>query len=491
MVAALNLLVALVLTVRAWRAAHRFEGGLAPTEHLLIFLLMTGMFQTGGVSLGMNLSAWRLLAWILLIGLVLALSRPALPRLTATDLPIILYGAFLLWCVYRLTAAPSLGYGVRNLLKIIYPFMVLLLARKAARPGHLGVYLVPMIGASLIISLFASGVSEKVPYLVYNPFLYGIFWPRPTFADHAAIMIGVILVVLWIYRAYVPTSARRVYLCGVVWLVLSPLAVACRTGLLATAAAISGYAVLRYRALALPALGGLLLLGAAAFLFIPGLRGETFYDAEGVTFRSLLQGDVEVENINSTGRFATWEALLEKFYEPSPLQGSGLGAVQEDMYTAADAYGIKAAHCEYVMLLCDTGWVGLLLYLGAVAGACGVALQCLRVPVTAERKAAAALVVTSFLACLCAMGFDNVFLYTLPVHSLPFAFTGILLGLIRNYPGTVIENPWWWSQCYIWSRLLPAWARPARTFGVPAPAPGRSMPALPWASWTAPPATRR
>jgi hypothetical protein len=439
----------------------------------------------------MNLSAWRLLAWILLIGLVLALSRPAQSRLTVIDLPIVLYGVFLLWCVHRLAEAPSLSYGVRNLLKIIYPFMVLLLARKAARPGHLAVYLVPMIGASLVISLFTSGLSEKVPYLVYNPLLYGIFWPRPTFADHAAIMLGVILVVLWIYQAYVPASSRRIYLCGMVWLVLSPLAVACRTGLLATIAAISGYAVVRYRALALPAIGGLFLLGAAAFLFIPGFWGETFYNAEGVTFSGILQGDIDVKNINSTGRFATWEVLLEKFYVPSPLLGSGLGAVQADMYTAADAYGIKAAHCEYVTLLCDTGWVGLLLYLGAVVGACGVAVRCLRFPVTAERRAAAALVVTSFLACLCAMGFDNVFLYTLPVHSLPFAFTGILLGLIRNHPGPVIENPWWWSRRYIWSRLLPAWARPARTFGVPAPALRRSTPAPSGLFLTAPQATRR
>ncbi len=456
MVAALNLLVALVLTVRAWRAAHRFEGGLAPTEHLLIFLLMTGMFQTGGVSLGMNLSAWRLLAWILLIGLVLALSRPALPRLTATDLPIILYGAFLLWCVYRLTAAPSLGYGVRNLLKIIYPFMVLLLARKAARPGHLGVYLVPMIGASLIISLFASGVSEKVPYLVYNPFLYGVFWPRATFADHAAIMVGVILVVLWIYHGYMPASARKIYTCGVVWLILSPLAVACRTGLLATAAALAGYALARYRALALPAIGGLLLLGAAAFFFIPGFWGETFYNAEGVTFSSILRGDVEVENINSTGRFAIWEALLDKFYTPKPLSGSGLGAVQEDMYTFSHLYGgLNVPHSDYVMLLCDTGLVGLALYLLAVTSALWLAAKYVWTGTMMEMRAAAALVLVSFLACLSATAFDNVFNYTLPVHSLPFAFTGILLGMAGNIPSFPVSNPWRWSREHIWSQLLP------------------------------------
>lgn len=425
-----------------------------PGEHFLIFLLMTGMFQTGAFELGMNLSAWRLLIWILLVALVLVRGTPAMSRLTANDLPIVLYGVFLLWCIYRMVDTPSVGYGVRNLLKILYPFMVMLLARKAARQGHLGVYLVPMIGATLIISIFTSGLSEKVPYLVYNPFTWGLFWPRATFADHAAIMVGVILVVLWAYKGYMPARSRKLYGMGVVWLILSPLVVANRTGLLATSAAISGYAIARYRAKALPAIAGLFLLGVAVFVLVPELRGSTFYNEDSVEFSNVLRGEIDTSNIDSSGRFAMWEDLLERFYEPDPLMGSGLGAVQEHLYSSPFGSDLKVAHSDYVTLLCDVGLIGLILYLLAAVSALVLAMRYVWTGVTMELRAAAALVLGAFLSSLSATGFDNVFNYTLPVHSLPFAFTGILLGMVGGMPCFAIEDPWLWSRQYIWSRLL-------------------------------------
>jgi hypothetical protein len=137
------------------------------------------------------------------------------------------------------------------------------------------------------------------------------------------------------------------------------------------------------------------------------------------------------------------------------------------MYSQAEAYGIKAAHSEYVTLLCDTGLVGLLLYAATVAASLGLAAKFLVAPATAELKAAAALVVTSFLATLSAAGFDNVFLYTLPVHSLPFAFTGILLGLSSNAPTTVLGNPWGWSRAYVWSQWRPTGSRPSPAVRAP------------------------
>jgi hypothetical protein len=455
MTAVISIFVAIILTARAWRAAHRFEGGVLPGEHFLIFLLMTGMFHTGGFEFGMNLSAWRLLVWIALLGLVLVKGGPNLSRHPSLDLPVLLYGVFLLWCILRLIDAPSMSYGLRNLLKIIYPFLVLLLARKVARPGHLGTYVVPMIGASLVISLFTSGLSEKIPYLVYNPLLWGVFWPRATFADHAAIMVGVILVVLWGYRGYMPAFSRRIYTIGAIWLILSPLAVACRTGLLATAASISAYALARYRAKAVPLIGGLFLLGTAAFALLPWVRANTFYETENIEFGSLVRGNVDISNINSSGRFAMWQDLLDRFYHPHRLVGSGLGAVQEHMYSHEELYPVIVPHSDYVMLLCDTGIVGLALYLGAAFSALCLAVKYARAGTTMEQRAAAALVLVGFLACLCATSFDNVFNYTLPVHSLPFAFTGILLGMIRNVPSFPIVNPWLWSREYIWSRLLP------------------------------------
>jgi O-antigen ligase len=242
----------------------------------------------------------------------------------------------------------------------------------------------------------------------------------------------------------------------VVWLILSPLAVGNRTGLLATSAAISGYAIARYKAKALPVIAGLFLLGVAVFVFVPQLRGSTFYNEDSVEFSGVLRGEIDTSNIDSSGRFAMWEDLLDRFYEPDPLMGSGLGSVQEHLYSKAMLEGgLSVAHSDYVTLLCDTGLVGLVLYLATSLSALGLALKYIWTDtVVMEIRVASALVLAALTASLCATGFDNVFNYTLPVHSLPFAFTGILLGMVSSMPCFAMEDPWLWSRQYIWSRLL-------------------------------------
>jgi hypothetical protein len=304
--------------------------------------------------------------------------------------------------------------------------------------------------------------------LVYNPLLYAVFWPRATFADHAAVIVGVILIVLWVYRDYIPVRTRRIYSLGIIGLTASPLVVACRTGFLATVVAGAGYALARYRTKALPVMVGLFLGTVAVCLLVPQVRAHMFRNPESVGFDGILTGRTDLSNIDSSGRFAMWDDLLERFYRPRPLLGGGLGVVQNHLYNASIAGDIKAAHSDYVALLCDTGLIGLLLYVAAAASALVVAAKYVWWGATMELRGAAALVLSSFPACLWAIGFDNVFNYTLPVHSLPFAFTGMLLGMISNASAPAIENPWRWSREYVWSRLLPL-----RKLGFPMRSPTR------------------
>ena len=151
-----------------------------------------------------------------------------------------------------------------------------------------------------------------------------------------------------------------------------------------------------------------------------------------------------------------WEDLLDRFYHPNPLKGSGLGATQKHLYESPEGLygGLQVAHSDYVTLLCDTGFVGLVLYLSAAISAVCIAAKYMWAGTTMELRAAGALVLASFFASLCSMGFDNVFNYTLAVHSLPFAFLGILLGMLNNEPSHEIVDPWLWSREYVWSRLF-------------------------------------
>jgi hypothetical protein len=288
-----------------------------------------------------------------------------------------------------------------------------------------------MVIATLLISIFTSGISERIPYLVYNPFIKNIFWSRATFADHAAIIIGVVLILLY-YQDF-SFKIKNIYIYAFVWLFLSPIAVGNRTGLLASSVATSGFFIIKYKAKAIPVILGIFIFGIFIFTSIDNFKKETFYNQRNVSAENIFKGNIDFENINSSGRFNMWEIVLEKLYNRNKMVGSGLGAQQNEMYIYTKYYGgVKVVHSDYVILLCDTGNIGLFLYLTLPFIAFFTGIKYAWNGKTKIIKASGTLVVTSWLACLCAMAFDNVFNYSLAVHSLPFAFTGMLLGVINN-----------------------------------------------------------
>ena len=433
MTAIINIIVAAVLIFQCLQAANRRGKWDSIHENLLVFVLMTGMFQIGGYTLFLNLSAWRLLIWIFIVLFVLFLrNNPKYFRPSKTiNLPILFYSLFLCWCVYEWTRAPDLMFGLRAFLKLLYPFLILMLARKAAQSKNFYQYLQKIAIATLVISIFTSGISERIPYLVYNPFLKGIFWPRATFADHAAIIIGVILIL--IYCKTFSFKLKRIYMLALSWLFLSPIAVGNRTGFLAACAAISGFFFIKYKAKAVPVILAVFFTGVFVFTSIDSFKKETFYNTRNVSAENIYKWNIDFENINSSGRFNMWDIILEKLYNRNKMLGSGLGAQQHEMYIYTKYYGgLKVIHSDYVILLCDTGNIGLLLYLMFPFTALFTGFKYAWSGTTKTIKTSGILVVTAWLACLCAMAFDNVFNYSLAVHSLPFAFTGMLLGIINN-----------------------------------------------------------
>ena len=428
-----NKFVALVLIFYCLKSASSKGIWYSKHERLLVFILMTGMFQTGGFTFYLNLSAWRLLIWICVLIFVLYLQKKPDYWKSAgkVSLPIILYVLFLTWCLYEWTRTPDLMYGLRAYMKLLYPFLVLLLARSAALSENFFEYLKKMVLACLIISIFTSGISEKIPYLVYNPLLKGIFWPRAPFADHAPLVIAVILILL-VYGD-LSRKNKKWYMAGIGWLALSPLAVANRTGLLATFGVFSAFAVLKYKIKAIPFI--ILFFAAGVYLFtaVPSLRDSTFYRGESVTSQDIYEQKITVQDINTSGRFHLWEELLHRLYKGNKIQGSGIGALQHHMYTYSQYYGgMKIAHSEYVTLLCDTGLAGFVLYLMFALASLLSGIQNAWFGKSKEIKAAGGLVFMSWVGILCAMGFDNVFNYALAAHSIPFAFTGLMLGIMAN-----------------------------------------------------------
>jgi O-antigen ligase len=68
-----------------------------------------------------------------------------------------------------------------------------------------------------------------------------------------------------------------------------------------------------------------------------------------------------VGHLAGSGRFGAWEQVLDKFFYPNMLTGSGIGTTQNHFYSSHLKVG--AIHSEYVRLLAETGLIGLFLFL--------------------------------------------------------------------------------------------------------------------------------
>jgi O-antigen ligase len=249
------------------------------------------------------------------------------------------------------------------------------------------------------------------------------FWIGAAYADYSAQMV-VLSLVLW--RCF---GQKRYLLLAACFATFS-IAAGVRTGVVAAGLGIGLFALLEWRRRALPLLL-LVYLGTAVLLFsVPHFREKMFVKGREVgTAQAILSpGKLDRGSINDSGRFTMWSAALGRFFWTDPALGSGLGTTQAWFYSGG--YGrLRVEHSEYVRLLCDTGFIGLGLYLAAIVASMTAAARVYwRAPSSACRYAGM-LAVISFPVAMVCMAFDNVFNYALPAGQYPLAFTGVALGL--------------------------------------------------------------
>jgi hypothetical protein len=248
-------------------------------------------------------------------------------------------------------------------------------------------------------------------------------WPGGAFADYAALMAVTALVCWRLFRKW--------WYLGLAFILGSNcLLVNVRTGLLATAVGVSFFILLEFRHKALPLLIGMYFAIALALVAVPGLRDKTFKDSRDVDFYKVAAepSTIDVDSIDSSGRFAMWKTVMDKFFWPSPLTGSGLGATQTWFYHG-NYFGLMVEHSEYVRLLADTGIVGLGLYLLTVFISMKTLWGIYHSASHPVARYLSLLGLSIFPAYLVCMGFDNVLNYVLPAEQFPFAFTGAAIGL--------------------------------------------------------------
>ena len=418
------LIAALFAADRAFRKPVQF----------VVFLLAAGMLRFGasaGDLLGgsMDLSSIWLLGLICLSVFVLLRSHAFSSRITGPEVACLF---FLGWCVFQSLRMDDFLFSTRMFLKLLYPLLVMMLARTLIRTPEsaqrllkwvmgaaFGAYL--LLGGPLIL-LWPQGVWTIAP----------LFWVGAAFADHTAIMTVLALVCWRLFR-------QQRYLIFAVLLAIVPVWMGVRTGIVATAMGVGLFALIEFGRRSVPLLAGVYVATAVALFAMPQTRAKMFYDADKVDSSQLIfrPDQISMDDVNSSGRFTMWGVVMDKFFWPDPFLGSGLGATQKWFYSGG--YGdLRVEHSEFVRLLSDTGLVGLVLYVTAVLVGAASGWRTSRTacdPTARSLGVAAACAFPTFLVC---MGFDNVLNYALPAGQYPFAFVGLALGVqqaLARQPG--------------------------------------------------------
>ena len=390
---------------------------LSGREKFLVFTLATGMVAIST----MDLSSVRLLIWMGMMFFSFFMMRQS-PRFYKVTF---VYIVFLIWLIFTLTATPSLDYGVRIFAKYLYPFVALLFAATFVQSkDFIFVAMRWMLIAAFLSSVFLGGFMTGILH-IWIFYLGGVFWPNSTLADYLAVMSAVSLVMWW-------RTKENKYLLLILWFILSSLFNTTRTGILSIGIMIMAWSYLRFKLASLPFLIAGVLIGVSIILFVPSVKEKMFYVPSKVQSISDITSSLNNGNLNTNARSAMWEYLLNRFYKNNKWTGSGLGSVQDYLYTHHVFGGLTVPHNDYVQLMCDTGKIGLWLYLLFPFMAYISLRKYVHKTPKKPIQISAVLAVLSYMAVLPAMGFDNVVNYSFASHSYPFIFIGIFLAYKRQ-----------------------------------------------------------
>lgn len=326
---------------------------------------------------------------------------------------------FAAFCALSLVYAPSFSYGLRTLAKLLGPAVICMMVMVSVRtPQQLA-----MTGRTIFISGIMLCILAYVSRAMgldsrYNGEIPGLGPPGmgpPVFAAH--------MLVVSMFALSTFLSGRRLWALGLtVLFAVSLLGAVQRT---TAAAMMIGFSVIMFfGSRGLPRL----VMPAASILGLPllmifndGFRKRMFFTATDPD-AILKDPGTALQGLDGSGRFGLWDVALQKFFTPSPVLGSGIGATQHFLQQQGTDQKIGVVHSEYVRLLCEVGLIGLVLFLIAM----GVYLARLRflAATTPERKYALA-AMGALIGYMLYMATDNSFDYVNQFGAYVFALIAL------------------------------------------------------------------
>lgn len=384
-------------------------------EMFWVLTFSTGLLAFSAPA-GLDLMAIRLMVLevFCLVGLFICKRSPQWSP------AIIFYLIYIIWLVVGLSYTPAPGYGFRVILKYLYPLLIMLFASAAVRDKE--VFLKAGIGARTV-ALISIGVFF-IPYVGH--LFPGVFWYGTASAIHYISMCVFSLALFY----YTQEKKKNLLLC--ILFMLPCVLWVFRTSIMGTTLALMTFFFFKYKLKSLPVIAGIMLVAVVAVFTIPSLKEKMFKDSKNVSIEQFQQGELSKDDIESNARFAMWEHLENRFYDGKELTGSGIGSVQNYMYSNFVFGGLKVPHSDYVQMLCDSGIIGLVLYLLVILAVLVHSFIVYQRASSIAIKICAIVAGSSMAGVALTLYSDNVVNYSMATLSYPFGFYGMMLGLIKS-----------------------------------------------------------
>lgn len=378
-------------------------------------------FSTGllafSFNVGINLMALRLLVLeiLCLVGLKVAQESAII------SFPLKIYFAYLVWITIGCFYSPAPFFGIRTVLKYLYPLLLCMFASAAVRDPE--VFFKSSLFARLVALITL--IIGFIPYL--EPFVFpGVYWYVTARA------INFISIMIFSLGMFYFTNQKKKNLIYTVIFLLPCLIWVFRTSIMGSLIAIMAFYFIKYKLKSLPIIAGVIVLGIIAVFTIPSLKEKMFYD-DSVTIEEFTEGKIDENNLNTNMRKYMWEKLENRFYIGHEVAGCGTGTVQAYMYANSKEFGgINVPHSDFVQQKCDNGLIGLILY-GAIAFF--VFVDAFRTYWRYDEPAlqlCAIVAGASMIGVYATLYSDNVVNYSMATLSMPFGFYGMMLGLRRH-----------------------------------------------------------
>lgn len=383
--------------------------GCTGSELLLIFIFTTGLLGIQPV-LSLRLAILEVLC---ILGLM------ACPQKPVYSIPIILFFVFIGWTLIGIFYTPSPIFGIRMVLKYIYPLLVALLASAVVRNGE--ITLKSMLNARKMA--FWSIILISLPLI--SDIVKHLFWNKAALATHY-ITIAIFSLALFYF-----SDEKKKNLIWFVIFCLPCLIWVFRTNIMGTMIALSAFFTIKYRFKALPIIGLLACLSIASIFYIPSVKEKMFFRPDEVTITDFLTNNVREDNINTSGRNQMWKQVMP-FYEQNKMLGEGTGRVQKFFYTEIIGFGRGGQlHNDFLLMLCDNGLIGLMFFILTYIA---IFIHCIKIYHRNQDPLIKLCAITSgasLLGVMVTMYSDNTVSYSMATLSYPWGLYGMVLGLIQ------------------------------------------------------------